>query len=471
MLHIQKKTFFYWSWSIISLVLLTCSVYFDGTGGNGDSVFHYLYSKYSWQDPSLFFNHWGKPLFTIVSSPFAQFGFTGIKIFNVLASSFSVLFAYKIATHFKLKYAHFIFIPLFAAPLFFRVMFSGLTEPFSALLLSSFVLLWLKNKRILASVLISFIPFIRSEGLVILGVIFIYFIWTRSWKYTPLLLAGHVIISLLGFPYYKDILWVFTKIPYAKLSSVYGVGNWTHFINQLYFCLGPITYLLLIIGLVKIVIELFSDKRNKEYFKERLFLVYGIFIAFFVAHTSFWALGIFNSMGLNRVFVTVFPLIGLICIDGLGWISEMVPNKIEKSVVATLLIITIIFTCLHNPASIDFRNDLTLDAGQETVRNKVVPYLNSHYSNKVYMSGDLTISLYSNRNIFNPAACLLLYDTKPQLLEDTNFVFIWDPWFAPVEGNLNLDELKSSDRLKVDTVFKVVGTKKDTLEYIVFKRK
>jgi len=468
---LSRQSFFYICWGLISTLFIVIALCFDGTGGNGDSVFHYLYAKYAWEDYSLFFNHWAKPLFTIVSSPFAQFGFTGIKIFNVLASSFSVLFAYKIAKIFNLKYAHLIFIPLFAAPLFFTVMFSGLTEPFSAFLLSAFVLLWLSNKKVSSIVLISFIPFIRSEGLIIMGVILVYLLWTKSWKYTPLLLIGHIVISLLGYTYYNDILWVFTKIPYAHLSSAYGIGNWTHFINQLYFCLGPITYFLLLMGLLKILLEFFASKRNDLFYNERFFLIYGIFLAFFIAHTSFWALGIFNSMGLNRVFVTVFPLIGIICIDGLGWLTEIIPSKIKKVVVATLTIITIVFTCLHNPASIDFKGDLNLDEGQKLVKNEIVPYLNNKYSNKIFISGDLSFSLFSNRNIFNPNECLLLYNNKPQLLEDTNFVFIWDPWFAPIEGNLNLEELKKSDRLKVDIVFKTVGRKKDTLEYIVFRRK
>ena len=468
---LSKQSFFYICWGLISTLFIVIALYFDGTGGNGDSVFHYLYARYAWEDYSLFFNHWAKPLFTMVSSPFAQFGFTGIKIFNVLASSFSVLFAYKIAKIFNLKYAHLIFIPLFAAPLFFRVMFSGLTEPFSAFLLTAFILLWLTNNRNWAIILISFVPFVRSEGLILLGVILVYLVWTKNWRYTPLLFVGHLIISLLGLAYYNDILWVFNKIPYAKLSSVYGDGNWTHFINQLYFCLGPITYLLLIIGLLKIVSELFLTNRKTAYFNERLFLVYGIFLAFFVSHTTFWVLGIFNSMGLNRVFVTVFPLIGIISIEGLDWLTKLLPHRTEKTVVSILLLITIVFTCLHNPASIDFKNDLNLDAGQKLVKKEIVPYLNSKFENKIYMTGDLSFALYSNRNIFNPNECLLLYDKKPQLLEDTNFVFIWDPWFAPIEGNLNLEELKKSDRLKVDTVFKTLGTKKDTLEYILFRRK
>lgn len=466
---ISKQSFFYISWISLSIVFLLLAVGFEGTGGNGDSIYHFLYAKYSWQMPSLFFNHWAKPLFTIVSSPFAQFGFTGIKVFNVLSLSFSVLFSYKIAKKLNLKYAHLIFIPFYTAPLFFRVQFSGLTEPFSALLLSAFILCWLENKKTLSIILISFIPFIRSEGLIILGVVFLYLIWTKNWKLVPYLAIGHLAISILGFAFYKDILWVFNKIPYAKLSSVYGVGNWMHFVNQLYFCLGPITYLLLILGIIKITLELFFAK--SKFFNERLFLVYGIFMAFFIAHTSFWALGIFNSMGLNRVFITVIPLIAILCIEALEWLTVKFNSKVENAVVTSLCMITIIFAFLQNPASIDFKDDLKLDEGQKLVKDKIVPYLEHKYPEKIYMSGDVSISLYSNRNIFDPKECLLLYDTKPQLIEDSNFVFIWDPWFAPVEGKLNLDELKVSSRLTIDTVFYAKGNKAEQLEYIIFKRK
>jgi hypothetical protein len=381
----------------------------------------------------------------------------------------SVLFSYRIAKKLNLKYAHLIFIPFYAAPLFFKVQFSGLTEPFSALLLSAFILCWLENKKTTSIILISFIPFIRSEGLIILGVVFLYLLWTKNWKLMPFLALGHLVISILGVAFYNDILWVFTKIPYAKLSSIYGVGNWMHFVNQLYYCLGPITYLLLILGIVKITLELFLNKT--EFFTERLFLVYGIFMAFFVAHTSFWALGIFSSMGLNRVFITVIPLIGILSIEALEWVSTKLSSKVENAFVITTCVITIVFAFLHNPASIDFKSDLKLDEGQKLVKDKIVPYLKYKYPEKIYMSGDVSISLFSNKNVFNPKEYLLLYDTNPLLIEDSNFVFIWDSWFAPVEGNLNLDELKASDRLEIDTVFYAKGNKSENLEYIIFKRK
>lgn len=467
---ISKEYFFYISWITLSFLFIIFAIVFEGTGGNGDSLLHYMYAKYAWLDHSLFFNHWGKPVFTIISSPFAQFGFTGIKIFNVLASSFSVLFAYKIAKRFNLTYSHLIFIPIFAAPLFFKVMFSGLTEPFSAFILSAFLYTWVVNKRVTAITIISFIPFIRSEGLIILGVVLVYLLWTKNWKYVPLLIVGHLVISLLGYQYNDNLLWVFNKIPYAKLSSVYGVGNWSHFVNQLYFCLGPLIYFLLIIGLIKMLAAMFTPEKRTDFFNEKLFLVYGIFIAFFIAHTMFWALGIFNSMGLNRVFVTVFPLIALICLEGLGFITQNFSVKIKKIVAYTISLLIVIFTCLSNPASINFKEDLLLDEGMKTVKEKVVPYLETKYPTKTYMSGDISIAFYSNRNVFNPNDFLMIYNTKPHLLKDTNFVFIWDPWFARVEGGLDLEILKNSTNLKGDTTFKLAEKEGDHMEYIIFKK-
>ncbi len=467
----SKHNLFYFFWILLTCLFLILAISFDGTGGNGDSVYHFLYAKYAWQDPSLFFNHWAKPLFTMVSSPFAQFGFVGIKVFNVLVSSLSLLFIYQIAKHFELRFAHLIFIPFYAAPLLFEVMFSGLTEPFSTFLLSAFILLWLNKHSAVAIILISFIPFVRSEGLIILSVVFAFLVWTKNWKYIPLLLLGHVIISFMGYAYYNDILWVFNKIPYAHLSSVYGIGNWTHFLNQMYFFLGPFIYVFLIVGLVKQLVLLFSKTTKPKFYYEKLFLVYGVFLAFFVAHTAFWALGIFNSMGLTRVFVTVISLVAIIAIEGLEWIVSTKFLKNYFIVPVLLLVFTIVFTLLPNPASINYKRDLNLDSGQLLIKNKIAPYLLKNYPNHIYMSGDLSLALFSERNVFNTNEFRLLYNGKPQEILDTNMVFIWDPWFARAEGNLDLSEIKQSKQLQLDTSFATLGKKSDTLTYLVFSKK
>ena len=40
-----------------AIILLILAVLFKGTGDDGDSLLHYLYAKWAYTDPSLFFNH------------------------------------------------------------------------------------------------------------------------------------------------------------------------------------------------------------------------------------------------------------------------------------------------------------------------------------------------------------------------------------------------------------------------------
>ena len=120
---IKQTSFFYYSLAVIAILLLIVCLIFEGTGGGGDSVFHFQYAKFAWQHPENFFNHWAKPLYTIFAFPFAQFGFVGIKVFNVLMSLVSTYFTYKILQHFKTANAQFIAIVLFSITLFVNVTF------------------------------------------------------------------------------------------------------------------------------------------------------------------------------------------------------------------------------------------------------------------------------------------------------------------------------------------------------------
>ena len=48
-----------------------------GVTGETDSITHYQIARYAFKYPEYFLNHWGKPLFTILASPLAQFGYLG----------------------------------------------------------------------------------------------------------------------------------------------------------------------------------------------------------------------------------------------------------------------------------------------------------------------------------------------------------------------------------------------------------
>jgi len=204
-------------YAILAALTIT---YCNGTGDSGDSILHYLYAKYAPVQPELYFNHWAKPLYVLLASPFAQFGFVGVKIFNVLVTLLTIFFTLKITQKLEIKNAILVSIIFICSPLYFILTFSGLTEPLFALFISISTYTALNNKFILTCIIISFLPFVRSEGLIILSVFAFYFLVKKEWKMLPLLLFGHIAYSIAGYFIYHDLFWVFTKIPYAELPYV-----------------------------------------------------------------------------------------------------------------------------------------------------------------------------------------------------------------------------------------------------------
>jgi Gpi18-like mannosyltransferase len=471
---IKQTSFFYYTLAIIAIALLIICFLFDGTGGGGDSVYHFQYAKFAAQHPENFFNHWAKPLYTIFAFPFAQFGFVGIKVFNVLMSLVSAFFTYKILQHFKTANAQFIAIVLFSITLFVNVTVSGLTEPFSAALLMVSIYFLVKDKTILGLFIISFMPFIRSEGLIILGVFFIYLIFEKKYRLSIWLISGHVIMSVIGSFYYHDLLWVFNKIPYAHVSSVYGIGTWTHFIEQLYFQVGLIEYALFFVGCLAMVITLIKLKGKMPFVNEKLWLVYGCFFAFFIAHTSFWALGIFNSMGLSRVFVSVMPLMAIIALDGLNFIENyivFINNKLAIGVKYILIILIIVFPFLKTPAAYKIPDDFELDASQVLTKNIVVPYLNTFKPNKTIVIADISIPLFYNLDPFDKSKVKMIYDVEDFNSMDSNTLLVWDTWLSVMEFGLTLEKLNQCDNLKMDTIFHIKSKQGRVTEYAVFSKR
>ena len=69
------------------------------------SYYDYLFARYAPQHPELFFHHWAKPLFVLLSCPFAQFGFIGVKVFNFIVSLLIIVGTYLICKEMKIKQA------------------------------------------------------------------------------------------------------------------------------------------------------------------------------------------------------------------------------------------------------------------------------------------------------------------------------------------------------------------------------
>lgn len=130
--------------------------FFTGTGDMGDSVAHFLFARYAVVHPELYFHHWAKPVFVLLASPFAQFGFEGAKVFNALVSMACVYFTYRVAFQLKLKQHWIVALLLICMPLNYILTLSALTEPLFALF-TILALYWCLGKKYVEAAALAFV--------------------------------------------------------------------------------------------------------------------------------------------------------------------------------------------------------------------------------------------------------------------------------------------------------------------------
>lgn len=456
--------------ALYAVVAAVVAWFMDGTGDSGDGVMHYLFARYAPQHPELYFHHWAKPMFVLLASPFAQLGLRGVHFFNVLCALLTLFFTYKTAIELKLNNPLIVTVLMVFSPFYIVSIFSGLTEPLFALFTIVGVYLVIKERWFSSILLFSFLPFVRSEGLIIIGVIAFYLLLKRQWKWLPWLATGHVVYALAGWPIHGDLLWIFTKIPYAHVSSIYGIGTWGHFFEKLIYVTGIPIYILSWIG----VFVILWKSWKKEIPLSAQVLVFLGFGGFFTAHTMFWALGIFNSMGLYRVFIGVLPLIGLIALYGYNFLVEnflksaVFQNIISSSII--IILISFLFPFKGNNAALEWKRDFMLDNNQRVLKDEVgawilanqkpgarktflMPYLNLVLNTDPFATG-------KDRNLTRATADTLR----------TGDLIIWDSWFARIEERITRGSLDSNATLK--PVFStVVRGNTPEIEYVIYEKR
>jgi hypothetical protein len=416
---------------------------FNGTNDSGDSVMHFLFSRYAFTYPAFFFHHWAKPVFVLLSAPFSQFGMVGIKLFNCLVSATTLLFTYLTAKQLNKEKSWIVLLMFCFAPLNFTLTFSGLTEPLFALFLIASIFFVSKNKMIAAAVILSFMPLVRSEGLIIAGVFAFYFIYNRNYKTLPFLLAGHVIYSIAGYFVHHDLLWVFTKIPYAKLSSTYGSGELMHFVNQMTYVTGVPIYAFLILGTLALILALFL-KRIRNFFADlsfELIIIYGCFFTFLIAHSLFWYFGIFNSMGLKRVLVGVMPCIALIALNGFTFLRSLLNslnNKLSIALQIILIVYIIIFPFTKNPAAIHLKSEFGLNDEQKLCLDVATFLKNTNATPPLYYHVPY-MNLTLNTDPFDKNRHREISDLSGNEPAKGSIV-IWDNWWAVVEDGISKEK-------------------------------
>lgn len=447
-LKIFQNEIFYLS--AITLFFICLFSYYSfvshGCEGGMDSYNHYLIARYSWKYPYLFLDQWGKPLYTILASPFANMGFSGVKLFNIFLWLGSAWLTWATVKKLGMNYAWLGFLLVLLPQVSIENSISGLTEYLNEFLLILFLYLIATKRFNLAALVCGLLPFARSEGFVIMAAAGFYLVFIEK-KYKSLLwfVAGPVIFNILGWIVEGDPLWIITHNPYLKAQDLNlnfcGTGSLWHYVKQARFIFSLAGALLVIPGILLSGHFSFKKENNTTFLNKYMFwLAGGIFSLYFGVHSYIWWKGMMGSCGYTRVMIVITPLMALLSAYAIHSLSQ---NFIRyKHYLQGIAIVLVLVSISQSYKFIKYKFPMEIsDEQKEFV--KVAMWLKTYdyHDNMIYF-------LYPYLNIL---ANIDPYDKKHfEFLWSFDFdyspvgsVLIWDGHFGPNECRIPLEKLKN----------------------------
>jgi hypothetical protein len=453
-----KDSFFDFDKTVMAIFLLTGGILWiiiaalsEGCPMAGDAYSHYRISRYAFDHPELFLYHWGKPLYTSLSSPFTQMGYFGARLFNVFLAIASAYLVWRCSVILKLNYRPLVILFVLFTPYYALLMLSAMTEILFSFVLILSVFLFFNKNYTASAIVISFLPFARTEGFGFIPLFILALILVKNWKPIPFLFTGTLFFSLIGYFHYHDFFWVFTQMPYSeKGSKIYGSGDFLFYYKEAKLIFGWPLFYLIGIGGIAMIYKLLKDLlRTKRIFENNtvnsFVMIFGIFFGYIFMQSLLWYKGWMGVLGSARFLVSVVPLGCLIALYALNLIPE---NLFQKRWTKAFLYLIVGYFVIVTPFQL-YRFPWKRQ-NKEVVTKTVADWVKE-------------TGLANNKIWYYDPVFFVLLDFDPyDLIEGQEFmvntingelrslpgdVFIWDAHFGPNEGKTTLQRLMNSDQL------------------------
>ncbi len=369
--------------SIILVILIAILVISEGFSGATESLINFKFSRWAFSNPEFFLNSISKPLFTILSSPFALLGFKSFQLFNVLVGMATGYVSYLVAKELKIKSPTLAIVICCFTPIFMVNLFSGITEilfAFTAILATYFLV---KERYISGAIIVSFLPIIKTEGFLLILIYIYYFVHKKHYKEILYTLTAFIFFSVVGAIFGKSFFWLF-----ADFSKLLGFnpntqGSLFQFVTRSPGFFGIPNEIFFVTGLIAGLSLYLRQKR--AYSKEFLLIVLP-FLVYFMGHSlSFWT-GIGGSDGSSKYMAAIVPFMAIMATRGLYIFAKMflIIFKLEWIRVAALVIgfasiIHIPFAIQNYPINLDSES-FAVNATSDWVKTKVTNESNIYYN-------------------------------------------------------------------------------------------
>lgn len=408
----------------------------------GDGIMHYQLARFSWQMPANLMHHWGKPVFTILSSPFAQLGFVGMVVFNLLLFSLSAWAVYRLSRFFHLALAGLSPFVLMSSMVNFEMVNAGMTEILMGTLSILGLWLFVLSRYRWAAMVVSLSIVARPESVVVLPAFAILLMSLKQWRAVPFLATGFLLFSALGFLFFeKDLSWVITEDPYPAVSG-YGAGSLWHFTRNADLIFG---YFLLFTVPGSLVC-LLLDRQGSGNLKKSVLFSTLVVMAIFTLHSFLWWQGLKGSLGLIRVLATAIPLAAFSGLYTIHFLIGAFKRKLAPVVFAILLVA---FSAFH--AIVKSHLPTPSDARIELLGQAATWYRAQHHTGRVSYLAPY-FGFKAGLNPEDDEKVLLLWSVDPEDPSKSlsqGDILVWDSQFGPQEGSIPQKSITDNPNLRI----------------------
>lgn len=431
---------------LVSTFLLYLNHISPGIEGGMDSYNHYLIAKYSWQYPSLLLDQWGKPLYTLVSSPFAQLGINGMVVFNIICLIFTSFLAYRVALALHVNNAYLVFIFTILSPIFLDNTISSLTEPFSALLVLLSFYWIIKDKVYLGAIVAGFLPYARSEGYIILFIVAVYLVfYLKNFRSILYFLLGSIFFNLVGWLVTSEPLWVITQNPYLNFElsgkNICGSGGLFHYILAGHYTFGIVVCVLMVVGVIGFTGKLLTTRNDQN---PKIGIIIFSFVLYFATHSIIWWQGMMGSCGYIRVMTVIAPLSGIIAVYGLNSLFTFLKSKttfIPNTLFSVVIVIIVLNTVYVPFRYYTYKYPLGISQEQQKYEELLLWYNGQNYADNTSFYFYQYFTIIADLNPYDKTKHIDLWATNMQYAKKGD-VLIWDSHFGPNECGIPLIELQ-----------------------------
>lgn len=441
---------------LVAASILGIKLSSDGLLEKGDGVMHYLIARYTWQHPILFLDLWGKPLFSALAAPFAQFGHLGVAIFNIVVAAATgwvgVLALRKAGPAAQASFPLLVLL----APQYVLMTIAGMTEPLFGLVTVATTYFLVRERHVAAAITASLAPFARPEYIAFLPAIAFWLVMQKQWRALPWCLTGFAIYAAFASIVWEDPFWFWTSDPYKQAGGIYGSGPLDYFTHRAEQVFGRPLLTLAIAAFVLWPVVWWFDRSERRTHLQFMITTALPAIGIVLVHSVLWYVGTRGSAGLIRVLVTAIPLAGIFAAMTLGRGTVLLFAHVERKTIVALGSVGVL--ALWSISDLLKQQEFPIKSDHaQRLLDQVANDLAGHYKPglKVYTTHPY-MAFGSGLDPFDTTVTSPVYGFDDGAIKRDYRVgdlLVWDAQLGSNESGVKLDMVLNDGRFKVLNVY------------------